>query len=1511
MNKKILSIILTVALVVSGISFTPPAEVDAAVHSSGGSGSWRLVWSDEFNQNAGTSPNGSYWQYDTGNGGWGNNEIQNYTTSTTNVAVDNVDGAVDGKALRITAKRENGQITSARIKSLDRQYVKYGKIEARIKMSNGMQPGVWPAFWMMGNDIHTNGMGWPLCGEIDIFEHRNQEREIISTLHWNTGSSYAHSWYGSELNGQYGWVDTVDNWHTYAVEWYEDCMKFFLDGNCYETIAISADMAEEFHKPHFILLNLAIGSTSTPFTKNTTVTGDWQQSSMYVDYVRVYQGTDGNFFRALTSNTSNIVTTASPVNGMTACAADGWYGAGSVWDYNMSTSWAQASAYYAGGSQNDFTIYMANQSLYEWGAMIRARQGVTPGHSYKYTINYNSDKAGSVLVKEDVSSTGEQTVGIVAGNGTINGSFTAGDGQTEAQILMDLRGVTTGTKLKITGLTLTDTTPGGGVVTTTQAPAGGNDTAGTTRDWSGIDFAGDGAGGGTYANKYKFYSNTGSLVNIQHPGFAAEAGLYVTFPSGISSCSLGTGNYDIQGAGVILHLSAFTAKETQFTITDATGTHTCYVYYADGTGTEVETNKPEETTTKAPSSNNPSGFTSATINDWSTAGSWGCYFGDWAGSASGAYQLVSDKNYKLYVETANTGADWLVQARYDAPATAGHTYRVTTTITTDKAGIVGVKEDISNEDIAQVYTDLAVGTNTVVNEFTVTSDSMRVMFELGRGITAGTTLSFDNIVIEDITAGSETPTEAPTEKPSEEGTTASTHIRTVHVNTGGATITKAEKTPCTITIMDKVGGDSYEDTVVYDTITSDGTIKLRGNSTSQADKKPYNISFSSKQNVFGMGKAKKWSLLANAFDKSLIRNRLAMELANEMGLPFNSQSTYADLYIDGKYMGNFVIIESVEVGSDRVDIDVDNGSDILLERERDRDETADGMTYLTTSRYGIRFAIGEPEGLASSTTHYQNTLALLNNFETALENEDFATVSSMINLDTFVDFYIVNELFKNVDFDFSSTRFYIKDGILCAGPLWDLDLSSGNALQSYYPDYYPDGLSYKGMWCQQLDWYEKLMFIPEFKALVADRYEEIQPLITNMINGNTGNSINALTSTYATAFANNYKPVSEGGAGWSVKNRDSQDWYSYAGMGEWDTYSEAVEFLRTWLTNRNTYLLEAFNTNVDIMSPTGSKANIDGGQYNNLVKGNTNATASASSLESAELPAEYAIDGVANTRWASAQADNQYFEVNLGDVYNVKGVTLLWEAASAATYEILVSTDGKEYKKVYDGSSSAGARQDDIVLSEMVEAQYIKVNCLTRTTAYGFSLYEVAVWGLELSALPTTNNIEINGFQISPVAGGIRTVYSVDSTVNGQAVTEVGLVYGIDLEGYSAADMYVGSTSECVYSYAATAEGQLETAFSKSKSYAMTMTFAAMTTAAYNVSYYTRAYAKLADGTYVYTDIEKYSTFEVASRLYDNNMMNTYAGHTYLYNNILTVVDPNYKAVDFNWGNTVVDKDLV
>ena len=473
--KKLAAIITAITLVAAGINFTPK-KVEASVTSSQGSSSWSLVWSDEFNQTSGSTVNSNYWQFDigTGNWGWGNAELQYYTNSTENVRVLDVDGAVDGKALAITAKRSNGSITSGRIKSLDKQYVKYGRVEARIRTSNGMQPGVWPAFWMMGNDI--NSSGWPNCGEIDIMEHRNTEAQVISSLHWNPNANgaYAHSFYGSESNGQYGFINSMDDWHTYALEWYEDCMKFYLDGNCYETITLTSEMAEEFHKPHYILLNLAIGSTSSVFTKYITVTDSWSESTMYVDYVRLYQGSDSSFYRALSSDTSGIVTTASPTAGMTACDGSGnWISAGSVWDYSIGTSWSGASAYYTGGSQNDFTIYMSSASTQDWGAMIRANHSVTAGHTYNYSINYTSTAAGSLLVKEDVSSTGEQTVGINKGSGTITGSFTAGDSQSTAQLLMDLRGISTGTKLSITGLTLTDTTSGS-TVTTTAAPSVNN-----------------------------------------------------------------------------------------------------------------------------------------------------------------------------------------------------------------------------------------------------------------------------------------------------------------------------------------------------------------------------------------------------------------------------------------------------------------------------------------------------------------------------------------------------------------------------------------------------------------------------------------------------------------------------------------------------------------------------------------------------------------------------------------------------------------------------------------------------------------------------------------------------------------------------------------------------------------------------------------------------------------------------------------------------------------------------
>lgn len=121
--------------------------------------------------------------------------------------------------------------------------------------------------------------------------------------------------------------------------------------------------------------------------------------------------------------------------------------------------------------------------------------------------------------------------------------------------------------------------------------------AGFAIDWSSYEWLGDGAGGGAYAEKYKMAVAEGqTAVNIQQPGFAAEAGIYSYFPVALSSCSLAANECVLEGSGIVMYLSAFTAKETKVVVTDANNTeYICYVYYADGT---EETNGIEETAVK-------------------------------------------------------------------------------------------------------------------------------------------------------------------------------------------------------------------------------------------------------------------------------------------------------------------------------------------------------------------------------------------------------------------------------------------------------------------------------------------------------------------------------------------------------------------------------------------------------------------------------------------------------------------------------------------------------------------------------------------------------------------------------------------------------------------------------------------------------------------------------------------------------------------------------------------------
>ena len=247
------------------------------------------------------------------------------------------------------------------------------------------------------------------------------------------------------------------------------------------------------------------------------------------------------------------------------------------------------------------------------------------------------------------------------------------------------------------------------------------------------------------------------------------------------------------------------------------------------------------------------------------------------------------------------------------------------------------------------------------------------------------------------------------------------------------TVTKEEYVPCAIQLLDPSGE--------YEEITDEnGKIKVRGNSTSAGAKKPYNIKFSSSQRPLGLGKGKKFCLLANLYDKTLIRNRLSYDFASEVGgCHYTPRTEYVDVYLNNRFLGNYLMTQAVGEGKEKVDIDITK-NEFLFEYEPFVGYS--NPNCIATPILGILLGFNEPEQPTAEQFEWLNLF--LAEAESALVSYDFERIAEYFDIDSFVDFYIVNELFKDVDFSTSSTRFYLKKGRLYAGPLWDMDLSSGN-----------------------------------------------------------------------------------------------------------------------------------------------------------------------------------------------------------------------------------------------------------------------------------------------------------------------------------------------------------------------------------------------------------------------------------------------------------------------------------
>ena len=248
------------------------------ISSESNPGESPYLWHDEFD---GDNIDSEKWTFEIGTGasGWGNNEWEYYTDRKENAYIK------DG-ILHIRANKEDykgSKYTSARMITKGKFNFTYGTVEARIALPVGK--GIWPAFWMLGENI--DAVSWPACGEIDIIETVNSESVVYGTNHWANGSEYAT--YGNNTKDYYGTSKELDitQFHTYKMVWDENVIVMYVDDFMYHEILIENNTGdtEEFHKPFFFILNVAVAGNWPGFEVD-----DAQfPNEMLVDYIRVSQ----------------------------------------------------------------------------------------------------------------------------------------------------------------------------------------------------------------------------------------------------------------------------------------------------------------------------------------------------------------------------------------------------------------------------------------------------------------------------------------------------------------------------------------------------------------------------------------------------------------------------------------------------------------------------------------------------------------------------------------------------------------------------------------------------------------------------------------------------------------------------------------------------------------------------------------------------------------------------------------------------------------------------------------------------------------------------------------------------------------------------------------------------------------------------------------------------------------------------------------------------------------------
>ena len=334
-----------------------------------------------------------------------------------------------------------------------------------------------------------------------------------------------------------------------------------------------------------------------------------------------------------------------------------------------------------------------------------------------------------------------------------------------------------------------------------------------------------------------------------------------------------------------------------------------------------------------------------------------------------------------------------------------------------------------------------------------------------------------------------------------------------------------------------------------DVLTGTVEFKGRGNSTwREYAKKPYQIKFSKKTSVLGMPAAKKWILLANASDDSMIRTRLVYDAAEQMGFPYVTEYKYVDLWVDGEYLGVYLIGEKAEIGKNRLNLQDPAGAMFELDDGFATDEDHYFFEGRLNSYFALKEIVEEDDAhIAQAMSNFQTAMT---RFTTALTSEGWENLSldqlnAMIDVDSLARYYLMNEYVLNGE-SFFTSFFWYQDGasdVLHVGPLWDFDTCMGNK-QEKVTDYNASSTSVL---------MKKMLNIPAFYQRVQELYARYEPVLTGMAGQIDGRKAEIGVSAdlnylrWNTLGTANPKP---------------------GGMPFAPTYDEALDRVRTWLNGR-------------------------------------------------------------------------------------------------------------------------------------------------------------------------------------------------------------------------------------------------------------------------------------------------------------------------------------------------------